>query len=1128
MALTLEQFVERLTRSGLMSAAELSAFQGSLAPEKRPKDAQGLARELIQAGKLTRYQAAAVYQGRTKGLVLGNYTVLDQIGAGGMGQVLKAKHRTMDRVVALKMLPARATKSPQMVKRFRREVRAAAKLEHPNIVTAYDADEHQGIHYLVMQYVDGKDLAQIVAERGPLPVEQAVECIIQAARGLEYAHSEGVVHRDVKPANLLLDKKGTVKILDMGLARLGEPGESGESESLTSAGQVMGTYDYMAPEQAEDSHSIDHRADIYSLGCTLYRLLTGQQPYKGERPIQILFAHREHPIPSLRQTRPDVPEAVDEVFQRMMAKRPEDRYQSMTEVIAALGRCVAPQPVGPGGSSDHALTSFFQHLAEDATAPRRKPTGEPEETITSHAEHETAMAFWKRLVPLEKRRVMMYTGIAGVVAAFVVVLGVLFALVGGREEGEPGGEKAEVASMADTRPKGEDSSKSTSPGTVTSSPDEPEGETPRPDVIPIDSGGLVAELDRPLLTLKGHSDKVHSVAFSPDGSLLASGSRDTTVRIWNVATGALLHTLEGHTDAVKSVVFDPKGSFLASGSLDGTVRLWDVSTGEIRATLEGDTEGVEGVALSPDGSLLASSSARTPTSSARTTTQIWDLTVVPPRVASEIPRPAAYNTAFTPDGAFLIMKHPDGTVEICSVAAGEVRQRLRGAHVMTNFASIPGVSLVATTSFDNLVEVWDLDSGQIVRTLAGGAGAPAPIAASPDGTLLAFVNEGTLELREVITGDLRLRISGKYNTIRTVAFSPDGSLLAMGRIDHAVQLWDVSKLQQPEPVASDRERPELEEESPILEERIWGLKGHTGFVRSIAFSPNDRLLASASDDTTVRLWDLRTGELLHTLEGHTDRVESVAFRPHASVLASGSWDTTVRLWDVATGELRETLTEHMDKINSVAFSPDGSTLATLSADETIKLWDLTTGDTPRVQREIRQQAGRIAFSPDGAMLAARCADGVLRLWDAATGELQRRLESSRSLDRFAFSPDGSLVAASQGLSVDKSNSVEVWDLSTGETVGTMDGCGFVAFSADNSLLVADTPNQAVRFWDVGTGKCLFTIPEKLSMGGYPKAFSPDGLFFASANLWRTVNVWDVSSLLQPTTSAKNPAIDEEP
>ncbi len=253
-----------------------------------------------------------------------------------MGQVFKARHRSMDRIVALKVLAKAAVNSPDAIKRFQREVKAAAKLIHPNIVIAHDAGQQDGVHFLVMEYVPGSDLSALVKREGPLPVDKVVSYITQAARGLAFAHAKGVVHRDIKPGNLLVDHEGTVRILDMGLARLdGDAASKAAGEGLTQTGQVMGTVDYMAPEQAFDTSTADAKADLYSLGCTLYRLLTGQNMFSGDTLVQKILAHREQPIPSLVVACPNVPPQLDAIYQRMVAKQPTDR-PTMAELVVEL------------------------------------------------------------------------------------------------------------------------------------------------------------------------------------------------------------------------------------------------------------------------------------------------------------------------------------------------------------------------------------------------------------------------------------------------------------------------------------------------------------------------------------------------------------------------------------------------------------------------------------------------------------------------------------------------------------------------------------------------------------------------------------------------------------------------
>lgn len=355
MAVALEAFVKQLEDSGIVAVGKLKDF---IPPAASPKDAESLAKELVQAGKLTPFQAQHVLAGKVKALILGNYTILDKIGAGGMGQVFKAEHRRMHRIVAIKMLPPSMTKDAAAVARFEREVTAAAKLEHPNIVAAHDADEANGAHFLVMQYVEGKDLSALVKKNGPFPATKAVNYILQAARGLEFAHKKGVVHRDIKPANLLLDNEGVVKILDMGLARIDSPGEA--QAELTGTGAVMGTVDYMSPEQAFNTKHADARADIYSLGCSLYYLIAGKATYGGETVVEKILAHRDKPIPSLRDVKTDVPEKVQAVFKKMVAKKIEDRYQTMTEMITDLQTC------GVGHDQSFTMQQSISSIADNS------------------------------------------------------------------------------------------------------------------------------------------------------------------------------------------------------------------------------------------------------------------------------------------------------------------------------------------------------------------------------------------------------------------------------------------------------------------------------------------------------------------------------------------------------------------------------------------------------------------------------------------------------------------------------------------------------------------------------------------------------------------------------------------
>jgi serine/threonine-protein kinase len=291
---------------------------------------------LIDSGLLPNWQAEKLQEGRHKGFFLGKYKLLDHLGTGGMSTVYLAEHLLMQRRVAIKILPKNRVEDTSYLARFHREAQAAAALDDRNVVRAFDVDNDGDIHYFVMEYVEGKDLQVLVREQKPIDYNLAADYIRQAARGLARAHEIGLIHRDVKPANLLVDKEGTVKVLDLGLARFSDD----DKASLTVAydENVLGTADYLAPEQAVDSHGVDARADIYSLGCSFYYVLTGHPPFPDGTLPQRIMAHQKDEPKSIRENRPDCPIDLIRICAKMMAKKPAQRFQKMQQVADLLSK----------------------------------------------------------------------------------------------------------------------------------------------------------------------------------------------------------------------------------------------------------------------------------------------------------------------------------------------------------------------------------------------------------------------------------------------------------------------------------------------------------------------------------------------------------------------------------------------------------------------------------------------------------------------------------------------------------------------------------------------------------------------------------------------------------------------
>ena len=340
--LTAASFLNGVRSSGLVEAEPLEVVVREMrANGSDASDSRVIAEELIRRDLITSWQADKLLQGRHKGFFLGRYRLMRLLGTGQMSAVYLGRHILMDHLCAIKVLPADKVGDTSYLGRFYREAKAVAALNHPNVIRAFDVDKQveagTEIHFLVMEYVEGKPLSKVVEDKDDHHIDLilAVDVARQAAEGLAHAHAVNMVHRDIKPDNLLVNDRGEVKILDLGLARFFKTTDE-ESLTLKHDERVIGTADYLAPEQAIDSHSVDSRADIYGLGCTFYYALTGHPPYTEGTLVQRLMAHQSQPVPPVTNERPDVPESVTKILERMLAKKAADRYQTSRELADDL------------------------------------------------------------------------------------------------------------------------------------------------------------------------------------------------------------------------------------------------------------------------------------------------------------------------------------------------------------------------------------------------------------------------------------------------------------------------------------------------------------------------------------------------------------------------------------------------------------------------------------------------------------------------------------------------------------------------------------------------------------------------------------------------------------------------
>ncbi|MEO0767961.1 MAG: NB-ARC domain-containing protein [Cyanobacteria bacterium J06649_4] len=562
-------------------------------------------------------------------------------------------------------------------------------------------------------------------------------------------------------------------------------------------------------------------------------------------------------------------------------------------------------------------------------------------------------------------------------------------------------------------------------------------------------------------TFQGHQNWVCSVAFSPDGTQLVSGSADRTIRLWDVTTGECLQTLEGHQNWVMAVAFSPDGTQLVSGSADRTVRLWDVSTGECQHILSGHNHGIWSVAFAPNGNYVASGSADR-------TVRLWDVNTGECSKTLTEHQHGVWSVAFSPDGTQLVSGGADQTIRLWKVPSGKCLHTLKGhSNWIWRVVFSPDGTQLASGSADQTVRLWDVKTQQCLRVLTGHSNWVWSVAFSSRGDYLTSGSEDrTLRLWDLESGQCLKSLQGSGNWVWALAFSPDGEQLASGQGDRTLQLWDM-----------DQQTSNTSKLLSRVQSPIW----------SVAFSPSGQHLASGHEAGDVYLWQLNKqqsdkGASHHRFSGHAKSVWSVAFSPSNDpsnqLLASGSADQTIKLWDISNKTCKKTLTGHQHWVSSVAFHPKKNLLASGSYDRTIKLWDLDTYDCISTWKGHGSGLWCIAFSPKGDFLVSSSMDQTLMLWDTKKGTCKQIFSGHENwVISVAISPDGQWIASG---SADRT--VRLWNAKTGDIVHTLtahkNSVWSVDFSPDGKTLASGSDDKTIRLWSVKTGQCLKTIKNR--------------------------------------------------
>jgi WD40 repeat protein/tRNA A-37 threonylcarbamoyl transferase component Bud32 len=1039
----------------------------------------------------------------------GDYEALEEIARGGMGIVYKARQKSLNRIVAVKMILTAALASPTEVQRFRKEAEAVALLDHPHIVPIYEVGEHEGRPFFSMKLLEGGTLERQRDELRRDP-RRIARLLIVIAQAVHHAHQRGILHRDLKPGNVLLDTDGQPYVADFGLAKQVAGAEELRPVHLTQSGAVVGTPNYMSPEQARGVRALTTAADVYSLGAILYDCLTGKPPFQAATPVETLLQVLECDARPPRILNPQVERDLETIALKCLEKEPQKRYANAQELADDLQRWLAGVPI------------------------KARRVGTPERALK-----------WARRRPAIAALVALVLVVA--VAGFGAALG---------EYREAQSARREAADRADREAAAKDEARQALAraenelyfaSLTLAERDWHDGNLVRfrqsLDQCPLPLRRWEwYYLDRrshaELLTLAGHQACLGTVAFSPSGDRLATTAGDGTVRVCDSRTGKPFITLPGNGEYIGGLAWSPDGSQLAVGGSDRQVRLWALRDNP-QATILGPLTGMAFAAcFHPTKPYLAVATGDLHHPSAPGDISIWDLNTKKSIRTISGQEGSVYAVAYSPDGALLASGSDDMTAVLWDAATGTKVRRLAGHHT----AEGAGVSRV--------LRLQDARGHETAIRLHNSA--VFGVAFSPDGTQLATASgDATVKVWQTANGKELHTLRGHKDGVGCVAFSPSGKVIASGGIDHMVRLWSATTGQEirhfqghggevssvafcPHPLdgvtrlatGSADGTVKLWEADQYQDGYLW--RGHEGNLFGLAFSPDNRTLAAGSGDLFnplkaggIRIFDLIERRERFTLPGHATGIRALAYSPDSQRLASGSGDGAVKLWDLATRQEVRSWQVAKGSVFAVAISPDGRSLAAASgallfpaqAGE-IKVWDVDSGEERQVLRGHQGGVSCLAYSPDGRYLASGSGDRTVKVWDVATGgEVKTLLGHPNPLLAVGWSPDGSKIAAAGGdfYRPEEPGEARLWDVESGAELLKLKGhaqlVSGMAFLPDGERLATSSRDGTVKLWDTRTGRQVISLKAN-SLYVCCLAVSQDGRWVASGNWSDSVNLWE--------------------